>query len=99
MNGHEDEAWLDSMLQRRLPPELPEDGFPFQVLDRLPPRERPWLRAFLLCVTWVVALVVLLVLSAGDTAVGAAAVETGNHHVVAFSLATALVWYVADRLL
>jgi hypothetical protein len=97
MNGHEDEAWLDSMLQRRLPPELPEDGFPLQVLDRLPPRERPWLRAFLLCVTWVVGLAALLLLS-GDTAVGAAAAETGNH-VVAFSLGAALVWYVADRLL
>jgi hypothetical protein len=98
MNGHEDEAWLDSMLQRRLPPELPEEGFPLLVLDRLPPRERPLLRAFLLCVTWVVALVVL-VLSLADTAVGAAAVETGNHHVVVSSLGAALVWYVADWLL
>jgi len=97
MNGHEEEAWLDSMLQRRLPPELPEEGFPLQVLDRLPPRERPWLRAFLLCVTWGVALVVLL-LSSEDTAVGAA-VETGNNLVVPFSLGAALVWYVADRLL
>ena len=93
MNGHEDEARLDAMLQRRLPPELPEDGFPLQVLDRLPPRERPWLRAFLLCVTWVVALVVLVL----SSAVGAAAAETGNNHVVAFSLVAALVWYVADR--
>ncbi|WP_309890443.1 hypothetical protein [Archangium sp.] len=98
MNGHEDEAWLDSMLQRRLPPELPEEGFPLQVLDRLPPPERPWLRAFLLCVTWLVALAVLL-LSLADSAVGAAAAEAGNHHVVAFSLGAALVWYVADRLL
>jgi hypothetical protein len=98
MNGHEDEAWLDSMLQRRLPPELPEEGFPLQVLDRLPPPERPWLRAFLLCVTCVVALAVLL-LSLADSAVGAATAETGNTLVVPFSLGAALVWYVADRLL
>ncbi len=97
MNGHEDEAWLDSMLQRRLPPELPEEGFPLQVLDRLPPPERPWLRAFLLCVTCVVALAVLL-LSLAEPAVGAAA-ATGTPPVVPFSLGTALVWYVADRLL
>jgi hypothetical protein len=96
MNGHPDEARLDAMLQRRLPPELPGDGFPLQVLDRLPPRERPWLRAFCLCLTWVVALAVLL--SSDDAALGAAAAETGSL-VVPSSLVTVLVWYVADRLL
>ncbi len=98
MNGPGDEAWLTTMLQRKLPPELPEDGFSLQVLDRLPPRERPWRRGLLLCATWAVALVVLL-LTAGDSGVGSAmAGETGTL-VVPFSLGTALVWYVADRLL
>ena len=97
MNGQDDEAWLDTMLQRQLPSELADDDFQARLLRRLPPRERPGLRALGLAVTWVVALAALMGTS-GDTVVASVATETGNL-VVPFSLGAALIWYVADRLL
>jgi hypothetical protein len=96
MNGPHEEAWLDTLLQKQLPSGPEADGFQLQVLDRLPPRERPWHRALCLGATWAVALAVLL-LPSGDSVLGAAAVETGNL-VVPFSLGTVLLWYLADRL-
>jgi ferric-dicitrate binding protein FerR (iron transport regulator) len=97
MNGHDDEAWLDTLLQRQPPSELADDDFQRQLLRRLPPRERPVLRALGLLVIWMVGLAVLMMLS-GETVVASAAAETGSL-VVPFSLGTALLWYVADRLL
>jgi hypothetical protein len=97
MNGRDDEAWLDTLLQRQLPSEFADDDFQSQLLRRLPPRERPGLRALCLAVTWVVALAALLIPS-GDAVVASAAAETGNL-VVPFSLGAALLWYVADRFL
>ncbi|HEX8436520.1 hypothetical protein [Archangium sp.] len=97
MNGHDDEAWLDTLLQQRLPSELADDDFQTRLLRRLPPRERPGLRALCLAVTWGVALAVLMMLS-GEGVVASVATETGNL-VVPFSLGAALLWYVADPLL
>ncbi len=97
MNGRDDEVWLDTLLQRRLPSELSDDDFQARLQRRLPPRERPGLRALSLAVTWGVALAALLIPS-GDAVVASAAAETGNL-VVPFSLGAALLWYVADRLL
>ena len=96
MNGPDEEAWLDTLLQKQLPSGLADDGFQLQVLERLPPRERPWRRVLSLGVTWAVALAVLL-LPSGESVLGAAAAETGNL-VVPCSLGTALLWYLADCL-
>ncbi len=96
MNGHDDEAWLDTMLQRQLPSE-PADDFLEELQRRLPPRERPGLRVLCLAIAWGVALAVLMMLS-GEAVVASVAAETGNL-VVPFSLGTALLWYVADGLL
>lgn len=41
MNGRDDEAWLDTLLQRRLPSKLSDDGFRRDVLRHLPPESGP----------------------------------------------------------
>ena len=94
MNGHDDEAWIQSMLQRRPPSELSDAGFEHRVLQRLPRRERPVRRLLALGITWgVTAVFSLLSLDAGVfTASG------GVAPVVPFSLGTALLWYVVDAL-
>lgn len=96
MNGPDDEAWLDTLLQRQLPSELADDDFQARLLRRLPPRERPGLRALFLAITWVVALAALMLLS-GDSVGASAAAETGSL-IVPCCLGAALLWYVADRL-
>lgn len=94
MNGRDDEAWLDTLLQRQLPAALSEEGFQERILQRLPPRERPWLRAFALSLTWVVALVALLIPSGEAVAF---ATDAGDW-TVPYCLGAALVWYLADWL-
>lgn len=94
MNGHDDEAWLQSMLQRRPPSELPEGGFQHRVLQRLPRRERPAMRLLALGATWgMTAAFSLLPWGAG---VFASSWEVSP--VVPFSLGTVLLWYVVDAL-
>jgi hypothetical protein len=92
MNGRDDDAWLDTLLQRQLPSVLSEAGFQERVQRGLPPRERPWLRAFALVLTGGVALAALLG-SSGEAVV--LATEAGNW-TVPCCLGTALVWYLAD---
>ncbi len=93
MNGHDDEAWIQSMLQRRPPSELSDGGFQHRVLQRLPPRERPVRRLLALGVTWgVTAAFSLLSWDAGVLSSG------GVSPVVPFSLGTALLWYLGDAL-
>lgn len=94
MNGRDDEAWLDSLLQRQLPAALSDEGFQDRLQRRLPPRERPWLRAFALCLAWVVALAALLLLPSGEAV--ALATDAGDW-LVPSCLGAALVWYLADR--
>jgi len=96
MNGRDDEAWLDTLLQRQLPSGLANKGFQERVLRRLPPRERPARRAFALGVTWLVAAAALLLPSGGE-AVVLSSTNAGSL-VVPFSLGAALLWYLVDRL-
>jgi hypothetical protein len=94
MNARDDEAWLDSLLQRQLPSVLSDEGFREQLLQRLPPRERPWLRVPLLGVTWWVGLAALL-LPSSEAMV--ASVQAGSL-LVPSSLGAALLWYLGDCL-
>jgi hypothetical protein len=94
MNRHDDEAWLDSLLQRQLPSGLPDDGFQERLLQRLPRRPRPVLRLLILGATFVVAAIVPLLSSDAG-----ALFSTGTADIaVPFSLGTALLWYLADCL-
>ncbi|PTL80603.1 hypothetical protein [Vitiosangium sp. GDMCC 1.1324] len=96
MNGRDDEAWLDTLLQRQLPSGLSDDGFREQILLSLPPRERPARRAFGLGVTWLVAAATLLLPTGGGDVVLS---STGAGSLfVPCSLGTALLWYFVDRL-
>lgn len=97
MNDRDEEAWLDSLLQRQGLARLPDEGFQARVLQRLPPRERRGRRALVLCLSGVVAAGALLL----PEAVGAGVMSASRTHelVVPFSLATALLWYVMDLLL
>lgn len=85
MNGHDDEVWLDTMLQRTLPRGLSDEGFQERLLLRLPPRERPVRRAVLLGITWVAALILMAVFadSAGP--------------IVPCSVGATVLWYAVDR--
>jgi hypothetical protein len=94
MNRHDDEAWLDSLLQRRLPSGLSDDGFQQRVLQRLPQRERRVRRWLTLSVTWAVAAAVPLL----SSDVGVLSAPGTVHLAVPFSLGTALLWYLADSL-
>ncbi|ATB40367.1 hypothetical protein CYFUS_005816 [Cystobacter fuscus] len=94
MNGHDDEAWIQSMLQRRPPSELSDGGFQHRVLQRLPPRERPVRRMIALGATWgVTATFSLLSWDAGMFSSSGMVSPA-----VPFSLGTALLWYVVDAL-
>ncbi|QRK04483.1 hypothetical protein JQX13_30010 [Archangium violaceum] len=97
MNGRDEEAWLDTLLQRQLPSGLSDDGFRERVLQRLPPRARPWRRALILGVTWLVAGAALLLPTGGGS--GVLSSSDAGSLVVPFSLGAALLWYLADRLL
>jgi hypothetical protein len=95
MTGRDDEAWLDSLLQRQDPSSLAGTGFREQILRRLPPRERPWLRAFLLGLSCLLALALLLLSSDGPVL---AAEGTGEpSFFIPCCLGTALLWYLADH--
>ncbi|OJH37003.1 hypothetical protein [Cystobacter ferrugineus] len=94
MNGHDDEAWLQSMLQRRPPSELSDGGFQHRVLQRLPRRERPAMRLLALGTTWgVTAAFSLLSWDAGVFSSSGMVPP-----VVPFSFGTALLWYLVDAL-
>jgi hypothetical protein len=95
MNGHEDDVWLDTLLQRQLPAALSDEGFRERLARRLPPRERPWLRAFALGLSVVVALAAVLLLPLGESM--AVATSAGDWTVPS-CLGAALVWYLADCL-
>ncbi len=95
MNRHDDDAWLDTLLQRPLPSGPADDGFSLRVLERLPPRPRPVRRALLLGVTWLVAVGALLMPS-GDGVNALASVDAGSL-LVPSSLGAALLWYLMDR--
>jgi hypothetical protein len=95
MTGRDEEAWLDSLLQRQAPSSLAERGFREQILRRLPPPERPWLRAFFLGLSVLLALAVLLA-SSGE-AVLAAEGAREESFLIPSCLGTALLWYLADR--
>jgi hypothetical protein len=97
MNGRDDEAWLDSLLQRRLPPTLSDDGFRRDVLRTLPPRERPALRAFILVLSWLAA-ALTLILPVGGDAVLLSSMGAGQFAILS-CLTTAVLWYLADRLM
>lgn len=96
MNGRDDEAWLDTLLQRQLPSGLSDDGFREQVLLRLPPRERRGRRAVFLGVTWLVSAAALLLPAGGGAGVLSASPDAGSL-LVPCSLGAALLWYLADR--
>lgn len=95
MNSRDDEAWLDTLLQRQLPSGLSDDGFRQQLLRRLPPRERPVRRVFILGLSLLVAAATLW-LTLGEVE----ALSSGGvgELVVPCSLATALLWYIVDCL-
>ena len=95
MNVRDDEAWLDTLLQRQLPSGPSDDGFRARLLERLPPPERPRRRAFGLGLTWLVAALSLLLPSGEGTLVFSS--DTGNL-LVPCCLGTALIWYLVDRL-
>jgi hypothetical protein len=95
MTGRDDEAWIDSLLQRQLPPGPAEEAFQARVLRRLPPRERPGPRAFTLGLSWVLALAVLFLPWGGAEL---AAQGVGEQSLlIPCCLGTALLWYLADR--
>jgi hypothetical protein len=94
MNGHDDEAWIQSMLQRRPPSELSDGGFQHRVLQRLPRRERPAMRLVALATTWGMTAVASLVSWDAGVFSSSGAVPP----VVPFSLGTALLWYLVDAL-
>jgi hypothetical protein len=96
MNGRDDEAWLDTLLQRQLPSGLSDEGFREQLLQRLPPRERPVRRAVILGLTWLVAAATLL-LPTGEA--GVLSTPDAGSLAVPCCLGTALLWYLADRLM
>jgi hypothetical protein len=95
MNGRDDEAWLDTLLQPQLPSGLSGDGFQEQLLGRLPPRERPVRRALILCLSWLAAAATLL-LTTGEAGVLSSAGVPDL--AVPCCLGTALLWYLADCL-
>jgi|GEM_PF-2120183 len=97
MNGRDDEVWLDTLLQRQLPSGTSDDGFREQLLQRLPPRERPVRRAFGLGVTWGMAALTLLLLPTGEGSMVLSSMYAGNL-MVPCCLGTALLWYVVDSL-
>ena len=96
MTGRDDEAWLDSLLQGQGPSGLAEAGFRERILRRLPPPERPWLRAFLLGLSWLLALAVLLLLPSGEVMLAAEG-QGEQRLLIPFCLGTALLWYLADH--
>ncbi len=98
MNGRDDEAWLDTLLQRQLPSGLSDDGFRERILRHLPPRERPWRRAFTLGVTWLVAASALMLPSGDGGALSSMASMDSSSLLIPCCLGTALLWYLADRL-
>jgi hypothetical protein len=95
MNDRDDEAWLDTVLQRQLPSGLSDDGFQEQLLRRLPPRERPLRRALILGFSWLAAAVTLLLTTGEAGALSSVAVPD---LAVPCCLGTALLWYLADCL-
>jgi hypothetical protein len=95
MNVRDDEAWLDTMLQRQLPTGPSDDGFREQLLGRLPPSERPLRRVLGLGLTWLVAALSLLLPSGEGNLVFSS--DTGGL-LVPCCLGTALIWYLVDRL-
>lgn len=95
MNGRDDEAWLDTLLQRQLPARLSDEGFQVQLLQRLPQRERKGRRVFILGVAWLLAAAALLLPTGGGHLV-ISSVETGSA-LVPSCLGAALLWYLADR--
>lgn len=95
MNGRDDEAWLDTLLQRQLPASLSDEGFQEQLLQRLPQRERKGRRVFILVVAWLVAAAALLLPTGGGHLV-VSSVEAGSA-LVPSCLGTALLWYLVDR--
>lgn len=97
MNGRDDEVWLDTLLQRQLPSGPSDDGFREEILQRLPPRERPARRTLGLGLTWVVAAVITLVLPTGGETQVLSSLYEGSL-IVPCCLGTALLWYVVDRL-
>jgi hypothetical protein len=96
MNVRDDEAWLDTLLQRQLPSGPSDDGFREQLLERLPPRPRPLRRAFGLGLAWLVGALVLLLPSGEGTGVFAS--DVGSL-LVPCCLGTALIWYLVDSLM
>lgn len=56
MSTPHDDPWLDSMLQRRLPSALSEEGFSLRVLEQLPQRPSRTRRALTLGAIWGAAL-------------------------------------------
>ena len=96
MNGRDDEVWLDTLLQRQLPSGPSDDGFREQLLQRLPPRERPMRRALGLGVTWLVALASVL-FPMGEGIGVLSSTDTGSL-LVPCCLGTALIWYLVDCL-
>ncbi|WNG59760.1 hypothetical protein F0U59_37360 [Archangium gephyra] len=95
MNVRDDEAWLDTLLQRQLPTGPTDDGFREQILQRLPPPERPVRRVFGLVLTWLVGVLSLLLPSGEGTLVFSS--DTSSL-LVPCCLGTALIWYLVDRL-
>jgi anti-sigma factor RsiW len=95
MNGRDDEAWLDTLLQRQLPSSLSDEGFQQQLLQRLPPRERKARRVFILVVAWLVAAAALLLPTGGGELV-VSSVEAGSA-LIPSCLGAALLWYLVDR--
>jgi hypothetical protein len=67
------------------------------VLRNLPPRERPALRAFILVLSWLAA-GLTLILPVGGDAVLLSSMDAGQFAVPS-CLATAVLWYLADRLM
>ncbi|QRO00320.1 hypothetical protein JRI60_15455 [Archangium violaceum] len=94
MNGHDDEVWLDSLLQRQLPSGLPDEGFQARLLQRLPRRPRPVLRLLILGAACGVAAVPLII----SAEVAALSSSGPADLAVPFSLGTALFWYLVDCL-
>lgn len=97
MNGRDDEVWLDTLLQRQLPSGPSDDGFREQLLERLPPPERPMRRVFGLGLTWLVGALSLLLLPTGEESMVLSSMYAGNL-AVPCCLGTVLIWYVVDRL-